>query len=269
MTSIGWIEGALEATTYWVHRCTTLNLFSLRWPFCERIGQTDHSFLMKLPTILFLATLGLAGCKESKSGQSGQILPGEKKAVASPPPDQSVKMTPEQIASMRDLNDTKSANDGRQKMFPLEAPVRDLKEIAGGREVLLQFDGPPFWKRFSLTRNEWLPLPPMNLTDVHITGNATALFVLDRGAAEVRKFMLTDLKQVNSVKLSGEQIPVAILAGCNSERAPVHVLMKEEVLSLDPNSLLRRGLDCSREKRERSLIFDFSIKDKFQITGDA
>ena len=146
------------------------------------------------------------------------------------------------VEGLKNLDEIATADKGAVKKFPVEAVVRDLKEMAGGREVLFQFDGAPYWKRFSLSRNEWLPLPPVKLENVYVTGNAAGLYVLDRGAGEVRKFAISDLRELASAKLPGEKDYVAILAGSNSDRAPVHVLMQNGVMSLDPDSLQRRGL---------------------------
>ncbi|MHA3772930.1 hypothetical protein ACXR0O_15455 [Verrucomicrobiota bacterium sgz303538] len=132
--------------------------------------------------------------------------------------------------------------------FPLESPVIAVFEISGGREILMQLQGEPFWKRFSMEKKQWLPLPDVNLSTVDLAGNLSSLFVLDRGAAEVRRYRLTDLalQATGKVALTGEQL-FAIRAGCNSDRAPVHVLCSGGPVSLDSATLERKDFPSYRE----------------------
>lgn len=129
---------------------------------------------------------------------------------------------------------------GQVMTFPLEAPVVRIFEIAEGREVLMQLLGDPFWKRFSMEKREWLPLPPMNYSTADLAGNRSSLIILDRGATEVRRYQLSDLKLVATAKLnlSNEQV-FAIRAGCLSDRAPIHVLCSKGPVSLDAETLQR------------------------------
>jgi hypothetical protein len=88
------------------------------------------------------------------------------------------------VVETRGITNLSSATpepEGQVATFPLEAPVIGIFEIAGGREVLMQLQGEPFWKRFSLEKKEWLPLPPANLLTVAMAGNRSNLFVLDIG----------------------------------------------------------------------------------------
>lgn len=140
-------------------------------------------------------------------------------------------------------------SEGKTKTFPLDAPVIRIFEIAGGKEVLMQCLGDPFWKRFSMEKREWLPLPSLNSSTVDLAGNLSHLFVLDRSAAEVRSYQLSDLKLVATGKLDlpNEQV-FAIRAGCLSDRAPIHVLCSKGPVSLDAETLQR--IEDSDERGE-------------------
>ncbi len=65
----------------------------------------------------------------------------------------------------------------------------------------MQLDGDPYWKRFSMEKMDWLPLPAVNLADADLAGNQSSLYVLDRRAADLRKYNLSDLKQTALVNL--------------------------------------------------------------------
>src|SRR5207244_6174918 len=124
---------------------------------------------------------------------------------------------------------------GKMVSFPMEATVTAVYEFAGGSEVLMQLEGAPFWKRFSMEKKAWLPLPPVNLSTVDMAGNRSRLFILDRGAAEVRSYNLSDLSPVGSAKVDalGNQF-FCIRAGCNSDRAPIYVHANRHLAALDP-----------------------------------
>ena len=130
--------------------------------------------------------------------------------------------------------------------FPLEGNAEDVHLVAGGREALLHLDSAPFWKRFSFEKSEWLPLPlGSEQATASVTGNLSALFVLDRGARVVRKYRLPDLEPAGMASLPpGDYL--AILAGCDSEHAPVHLVVGTDMMSLDPDTLAR----CDPPPRE-------------------
>lgn len=162
------------------------------------------------------------------------------------------------------LNEVKPEADGATTPFPMEAPVIGVFEMAGGREILMQLQGDPFWKRFSMEKKDWLPLPPVDLSTVDLAGNRSSIFVLDRGAAEVRKYNLSDLNLTGSGKLdgAGKQF-LAIRAGCNSDRAPVYVQSSLDVICLDANTLARK--DVQKATNQRSQL---KFSKGFRCTGD-
>ncbi len=139
---------------------------------------------------------------------------------------------------IQNLGDLARAAEPKALSFPLEAPAIRVVEIADGREVLFQLKSAPYWKRFSMEKGEWLDLPQVNLSAVELAGSESSLYVLDRTAAEVRKFDLRDLKLSGSAKL-GELAETfySIQAGCSSDRAPIHVISNKGPLSFDPETL--------------------------------
>lgn len=137
------------------------------------------------------------------------------------------------------LNDAPANGAETTQTHPLEAEVYDIQSIAGGREVLMRFKQAPHWKRFSLSSNQWLPLPPGHLASMSITGNLSSLYVLDRGASEVRKYSLPDLKLQTSVKLPNDKPYTWVASGCNSDRSPVFVASSTEVMALASDTLQR------------------------------
>ena len=151
--------------------------------------------------------------------------------------------------------------------FAMESTVRNIHLVAGGREVLFELEDAPYWKRFSFEKNDWLPLPPGNLSNVSITGNLSALFILDRGLNEVRKYYLPTLQAAGSVKLPGTEQYAAILAGCNSEHAPVH-LLAPHAIALAPEDLHRRDLPSPVNSSDNSAGWDVSRTQSYSISGD-
>ena len=172
------------------------------------------------------------------------------------------------VEGLQYRNPARQAQRGEEKKFALDTPVSDIREIAGGREVLMQFGSAPFWKRFSFTSNDWEPMPPGNLSSADVAGNLHAIYILDRGAAEVRKYALADLALMASVKLPTGKEFLAILAGSNSAAAPIHVLVKDEVISLDPDTLQRRALFVPGGRFHGWVNFDTARASRFQIAGD-
>ena len=137
--------------------------------------------------------------------------------------------------------------------FPLEGTARDIHEIAGGKELLIEFDGAPFWKRFSVTKKAWLPLPEANLGESDLTGNLTHLFVLDRSKGRVTSYGLSDLAKAKEMTFPAEAIRYrAIRAGCNNASAPVHVISNRGLVALDAATLQRRNAGLV-DKTERWL----------------
>ncbi len=150
--------------------------------------------------------------------------------------------------------------------FPLEGTARDIHEIAGGKELLIEFDGAPFWKRFSVTKKAWLPLPEANLSESDLTGNLTHLFVLDRSKGRVTSYGLSDLAKAKEMTLPAEASPYrAIRAGCNNASAPVHVISDRGLVALDSATLQRRNAGLV-DKTERWL--NRSENGKIRAVGD-
>ncbi|MEI8107142.1 MAG: hypothetical protein WCI46_04935 [Verrucomicrobiota bacterium] len=175
------------------------------------------------------------------------------------------------VQGLKNLNERTAGAESHTAKFPLEAAVIDMHEIAGGREVLMRLDGPPFWKRFSMTKNAWLPLPPGNLANCYVTGNLDAIFVLDRGAAEIRKYRLADLRPVVGTKLAVGHEYVAVLAGSNSARAPLYLLTKDDHWVLSSDTLQRRDMAFAIDefqRRDRASETKFSLEYSHQCIGD-
>jgi len=173
-----------------------------------------------------------------------------------------------EVEGIENLNSAHQPTQGASTSFAVEAKIRDLYEMAGGREVLFRLEGPPFWKRFSLTRQAWLPLPAVNLSNVFVTGNLNALFILDRGAAEVRKYSLADLHPLGAIKLpAGTEYP-AILAGGNSEHGPLHVLTKDRTFALSAETLRPRDYTFAMDRLFHPNNQRFSTDSAYQATGD-
>jgi hypothetical protein len=146
-------------------------------------------------------------------------------------------------------------------VFTLEAPVTRIFEASGGREVLMQLQGEPYWKRFSMEKKDWLPLPPVSLSTVDLAANLSSLFVLDRNAGELRKYNLSDLAPTGSVKLEAATQFYSVRAGCNSDRAPIHVVSSRGIISFDSESL---RLKVSSTPNLRSVARNIA----YQATGD-
>jgi hypothetical protein len=63
------------------------------------------------------------------------------------------------VEGLKNLNEANAGADSRIRSLTLEGLARDMMEIAGGRELLVQLESAPYWKRFSMERKDWLPLP--------------------------------------------------------------------------------------------------------------
>lgn len=175
------------------------------------------------------------------------------------------------VQGLKNLNERVVTAASQTAKFPVEAAVVDLHEIAGGREVLMRLDGPPFWKRFSMTKNTWLPLPAGNLANAYVTGNLDAIFILDRGAAEIRKYSLADLRPLVGTKLAVGNEYVAVLAGGNSARAPLYLLTKDDHWVLSCDTLQRRDMAFAIgdfQRRIRASETKFSVDYSHQCIGD-
>lgn len=123
---------------------------------------------------------------------------------------------------------------GPQK-FTLEAAARNVHMVAGGRGALIQLVGAPYWKLFSFEKNDWLQLPG-SLENASITGNLDSIFIMDRDAKTVRKLKLPELTSAGTLSLPPGDY-YAILAGCNTSRAPVSIVTGSTTLAFDPANL--------------------------------
>ncbi len=146
--------------------------------------------------------------------------------------------------------------------FPLESPVRNVVPIAGGREALLELSGAPYWKRFSFAKNEWMPLPNVNLSMGHLAGNLGSLFLLERNTGQVTKYSLANLQLLGTTQL-GSKDCIAILAGCNTDHAPIHVLTANDATALSPATLQRCDVPAAENRS-----YQFTRDDRFVVTGD-
>ena len=149
--------------------------------------------------------------------------------------------------------------------YAMTAPVRSVHLIAGGREALMEFETAPYWKRFSFEKKDWLPLPSGDYSNVYCTGNLDSILLLDRAASEVRKYGLPDLRLITSAKLPPSDY-VALLAGCNSSHAPVHVIARSGTQALDPETLLRR--DIPPIQAAGSAGPTYTRTDLYNVSGD-
>lgn len=134
------------------------------------------------------------------------------------------------------------------KRVKTESPIVAGFSICGGREVLLNLSGAPYWKRLSLETGDWLPLPDMDLVQVRLTGNKEALFALDPATRTVRRFNAATLKQEAEQQLPEKAAWIAIAAGCNTQHAPLAIVSPNGVLALSPHdlSLIHDGVSSER-----------------------
>ncbi len=149
-----------------------------------------------------------------------------------------------------------------EKKMVLESTVRQIRPIREGRELLFQFDGTPYWKRFSLEAETWLPLPNVDLAGVQITGNRDSLFVLDQSRHEVQKYWLDDMSLTVTGALPPDVSYFTLLAGPSSNTAPVHVLSRSSSISLSPLKLNRVDIPVEVTKKH------YETNRLYEISGD-
>jgi hypothetical protein len=164
------------------------------------------------------------------------------------------------------LSSSKKETTSKGQAFEVESPIREMYEIAGGREVLLELEGPPFWKRFSLERKEWLPLPSGSQSQSsNLTGNLSDLFVLTRGSGTVKRFRLSDLAELAATRLDLNHGPYSVIrAGCNTALAPIHILGAKGATSIAPDSLAVRDVPFLPKQTGREIPLDKPVRS----TGD-
>gem|GEM_PF-3474633 len=123
--------------------------------------------------------------------------------------------------------------------YALESNVRQIRPIKDGKELLFQFESAPYWKRFSLENETWLPLPDLDLSRVQLAGNHEAIFVLIPSSHEVRKYLGDALQLTATAHLEAEEDYFTLLAGSSSSNAPVFVLHPRGAAALSPHDLHR------------------------------
>lgn len=227
-------------------------LMQLSWPLVAELSERDEASGYSRPFVVRL---------QHRPDGLHPVVEGLDGPVAAPEPAVAGAPAPAPAAA--------PAAAGEATPFLPGAAVRNVFPMAGGREVLLELEGAPHWRRFSFEKNDWLPLPAGDLEDVALAGNLSALFVLDRKAGEVRKFALSDLQPAGSAKLPADFAPVAILAGSNTDLAPVHVLGAKDALSLDPAAMQRRDLPNLEDDNSRRLMGrEFGRNERYFVSGD-
>jgi len=162
----------------------------------------------------------------------------------------------------------KKVDDPEARKFALNARVRNAYPIAGGREILFEFGEAPHWKRFSFEKLDWLPLPPGDDANIAIAGNLSSLFVLDFSTGVVGKYRLSDLEPQGKTSLPTTGEYAAILAGANTDHAPVHVLTGTGALVLAPETLERLDAPASGDRMVPAATLKFTRGGHFAITGD-
>ena len=173
------------------------------------------------------------------------------------------------VDGLKNLNEANVAAESRVRSLTLEARARDMMEIAGGRELLVQFESAPYWKRFSIERKDWLPLPPINPSVVDLTGDLSSIYALDRGAAVVRKYALEDLRLLAEVKLPTTNTTyVGIRAGCNTRNGPVMVIATDQVIALSPDKLQRVDSSIPPDRRSLARTSDPASPQTIGVSGD-
>ena len=142
--------------------------------------------------------------------------------------------------------------------------------VCEGREVLFKLDGAPFWKRLSLADGKWLPLPAVDLSLAYLTGNKEALFVLQPGQREIRRYNAKTLALEKTALLPDGFSYQGLAAGCLSADAPVAVIGEEGTLTCDAKNLTvsvnsnQKDNDSSRQK---SSLYYLASGDGTQVCG--
>jgi hypothetical protein len=106
-----------------------------------------------------------------------------------------------------------------------------------GRELLFKLDGAPFWKRLSLEKGEWLPLPKEDLTTAVLAGNKEAIFLAQPATRQIRRYNAQTLAEEKSALLPADITCRDIVTGCLAAHAPVAIVCQTGVLACDPHDL--------------------------------
>ncbi|WP_395739921.1 hypothetical protein [Prosthecobacter sp.] len=120
-----------------------------------------------------------------------------------------------------------------------ESPIALGVPICEGREVLIKLKGAPYWKRLSLGERKWLPLPvpQEELSYCMLAGNKDALFVLDPGRGELRRYHAGTLALEKTAHLPDGISYHSVAAGCLTDDGPLAVSGDRGVLACDPREL--------------------------------
>lgn len=128
-------------------------------------------------------------------------------------------------------------NQAPGKELTTESQILYGLPICEGREILFRLEQSPFWKRLSVERGEWLPLPQEELSSARLTGNKDAIFVLQPASREISRYDSKTLELEVSAKLPEGIAFQDVAVGCLSTSAPVAVIGDKGVIACDPSDL--------------------------------
>ncbi|MDI1313817.1 hypothetical protein [Prosthecobacter sp.] len=124
------------------------------------------------------------------------------------------------------------------KELTTESRILYGQAIGEGREVLFKLERAPYWQRLSLAEGTWLPLPPGDLSGCHVAGNKDALFVLNPGLREIRRYNAATLTLEKTARLPDNSMTYhGITAGCLTDDAPLAVMSGLGAVPCDPKEL--------------------------------
>lgn len=128
---------------------------------------------------------------------------------------------------------------GEGEVASLETEAKILRALPGrgGREVLLRLEGAPYWKRLSLEKRDWLPLPTEPLEECRVAANEDAIFVLVPKERRLTRYDAATLAKEASVQVPENLSPLDIASGAASTHGPVALICAEGRYTCDPKTL--------------------------------
>ncbi|WP_265596148.1 hypothetical protein [Verrucomicrobium sp. BvORR106] len=128
---------------------------------------------------------------------------------------------------------------GHGELVSLRAETKITRVVAtrGGRELLLKLEGAPYWKRLSLEKRDWLPLPAEPLEECRVAGNEESLFVLVPKERRLTRYDAATLQREVSIQIPEHLTPVRLAAGAVSTHGPIALVCEESVFACDPKTL--------------------------------
>ncbi|WP_265596145.1 hypothetical protein [Verrucomicrobium sp. BvORR106] len=128
---------------------------------------------------------------------------------------------------------------GEGEVASLETESKILRALPGrgGRELLLRLEGAPYWKRISLEKRDWLPLPAEPLEECRVAANEEALFVLMPKERRLTRYDAVTLAKEVSVQVPEHLTPLDIASGAASTHGPVALICAEGRYACDPKTL--------------------------------